>query len=78
MGKLFIENTMDTTNNFLSNIRKMKENTLNFENCSYREKYTNDKIKYMESSEKNLIYFRNIYYANNERETYRSYRSKKQ
>ena len=60
MGKLFIENTMDTTNNFLSNIRKMKENTLNFENCSYREKYTNDKIKYMESSEKNLIYFRNI------------------
>ena len=56
MGKLFIENTMDTTNNFLSNIRRMKENTLNFENCSYREKYTNDKIKYMESSEKNLIY----------------------
>ena len=60
MGKLFIENTMDTTNNFLSNIRRMKKNTLNFENCSYREKYTNDKIKYMESSEKNLIYFRNI------------------
>ena len=60
MGKLFIENTMDTTNNFLSNIRRMKENTLNFENCSYREKYTNDDIKYMETSEKNLIYFRNI------------------
>ena len=28
MGKLFIENTMDTTNNFLSNIRRMKKNTL--------------------------------------------------
>ena len=36
MGKLFIENTMDTTNNFLSNIGRMKKNTLNFENCSYR------------------------------------------
>ena len=60
MGNLFIENRLESTNNFLSNIRKMKENTLNFENSSIREEYKNENIKYMENTKKNLTYFRNI------------------
>ena len=59
MGK-FVENQIEGSNNFLYNIRKMKENTLNFENCSYKEYYKNNDIKYMNSTEKGLVYFRNI------------------
>lgn len=56
----YIENTIESANDFLPNIRRMKNNTLNFENSSYREKYINKDMKYLNSSEKNLIYFRNI------------------
>jgi len=59
MGK-FVENQVEGSNNFLYNIRKMKENTLNFDNSSYKEYYKNKDIKYMNSTEKGLVYFRNI------------------
>ena len=56
----FIENRINTSNRFLDNVRSMRENTLNFENISYREKYVNEDINYMKTSEKNLVYFSNI------------------
>lgn len=56
----FIDKHLLSTQNFIDNIRSMENSTLNFENCSYRERYQNEKVKYMESSSLNLIYFRNI------------------
>lgn len=56
----FIENTISSPNHFLENVRKMKDNTLNFENISYQESYKNDEIQHMNSSIKNLVYMRNI------------------
>jgi len=56
----YIEKQMTETTNFINNVRNMFDNTLNFENCSYREKYVNDDVQFMDKSEKNLIYFRNI------------------
>lgn len=47
-------------NNFLGNIRNMMNNTLKFENISYKEIYKNPNIEHMEETEKRLVYFRNI------------------
>lgn len=56
----FIEEKITNSNQFLPSVRNMLNNTLNFENISYREKYVNEDINHMKESEKNLIYFRNI------------------
>lgn len=60
MASSFIEKKITSTEKFLDNVRNMDNNTLNFENCSYREKYTNKDIKYFENTDLNLTYFRNI------------------
>lgn len=56
----YIQNEISGSNHFLDNVRKMKENSMNFENISYVEVYKNEDIPYMESTIKDLKYFRNI------------------
>jgi hypothetical protein len=56
----FVENTISSPNHFLENIRKLKDNTLNFENISYLDPYKNEEIQFMDSTIKSLTYIRNI------------------
>lgn len=59
-SKSFIDKHLVSTTSFRDNMKSMRDSSLNFENCSYLERYKNPKVKYMESSELNLVYFRNI------------------
>lgn len=56
----FIDTKRNKSVDFQEVVESMSKNSILFENSSIKEKYTNKSVKYMEETELNLLYYRNV------------------